>query len=52
MNVRVSTGDTVSIAQTIAEVGPVSSYYSEEGTNLYFAITKDGEPVNPLTLIQ
>ncbi len=52
MNVRVAVGDTVSIAQVIAEVGPVSSYYAEEGTNLYFAVTKDEVPVNPLSLIE
>lgn len=52
MNVRVQEGETVSKAQVIAEVGPVSSYYTEEGTHLYFKMTKDGEPINPLTLIQ
>lgn len=51
-NVCVSTGTTVSKAQTIGEVGPVSSYFTEEGSHLYFAITKDGEAVNPMTLIQ
>lgn len=52
MNVCVSMGDTVSKAQVIGEIGPVSSYYVEEGNHLYFEITKDGEPVNPVTLIQ
>lgn len=52
MNVCVSTGDTISKAQVIGEIGPVSSYYTEEGNHLYFEITKDGEPVNPVTLIQ
>ena len=26
--------------------------YSKEGTNLYFAITKDGKPVDPVSLIE
>lgn len=52
MNVRVEEGQTVSKAEVIAEVGPVSSYYTEEGTHLFFKMTKDGEPINPLTLIQ
>lgn len=52
MNVCVSVGDTVSLGQNIAEIGPVSSYYTKEGTHLYFAVTKDGTPVNPLTLIR
>lgn len=51
-NVCVSKGDTVSKAEVIGEVGPVSSYYTEEGNHLFFEILKDGEPVNPLTLIQ
>lgn len=51
-NVRVSQGDTVTTGQSIADVGPVSSYYSVEGTHLFFEILKDGAPVNPLTLIQ
>lgn len=52
MNVCVSEGDMVSVSQTLAEVAPVSSYFVEEGTNLYFQISKDGEPVNPMDLIQ
>ena len=52
MNVCVNVGDKVSIDQNIAEIGPVSSYYTEEGTHLYFQITKETEPVNPLTLIK
>lgn len=52
MNVCVRVGDTVSMAQNIAEIAPASSYYSEEGPHLYFAISKDGKPVNPMGLIQ
>lgn len=52
MNVCVSVGDTVTMAENIAEVGPASSYYAEEGNHLYFAVTKDGVPVNPMSLIK
>ncbi len=52
MNVCVKAGDSVSKAQVIGEIAPVSTYYTEEGNHLYFEITKDGEPVNPVTLIQ
>lgn len=52
MNVCVGEGDSITTAQNIAEVGPVSSYYTEEGNHLYFAVTKDGVPVSPLTLIK
>lgn len=52
MNVCVEIGDAVSMAENIGEVAPVSSYYAEEGTHLYFGITKDKEPVNPINLIK
>lgn len=52
MNVCVAEGDMVSVSQNIGEVGPVSSYFIEEGTNLYFQVNKDDEPVNPMELIK
>ena len=52
MNVCVKEGNPVATGQNIAEVGAVSDYYSKEGTNLYLAITKDGIPVNPISLIE
>ena len=52
MNVCVAEGDAVSVGQNIAEVAPPSSYYAKEGPHLYFAITKDGVPVNPISLIR
>ncbi|MDD6327469.1 MAG: M23 family metallopeptidase [Eubacteriales bacterium] len=51
-NVSVSEGDTIAKAQQIGEVGPVSSYYEKEGSHLYFAMTKDDEPVNPIVYMQ
>ena len=33
----------------IAEVAAPTKYFSVEGTNVYFKLTKDGEPVNPMT---
>jgi murein DD-endopeptidase MepM/ murein hydrolase activator NlpD len=52
MNVTVSEGDVIASGQNIAEIGPVSSYYTKEGTHLYLALTKDDVPLNPMTLIE
>ena len=52
MNVTVAEGDEVVLGQNLGEVAPVTSYYTEEGTHLYFAMTKDGEPVNPLDFME
>lgn len=52
MNVTVGQGDEVVLGQSLGEIGPVSSYYTEEGTHLYFQMTKDGSPVNPILYIQ
>lgn len=41
-------GDTVERGQVIGYVSEPTKYYSVEGTNLYFAMEKDGEPINPL----
>ncbi len=41
-------GDMVEAGQVIGYVGEPTKYYSVEGSNLYFELLKDGEPVNPL----
>ena len=45
----VSEGSYVSAGDIIAQVSAPTKYYSVEGTNVYFKLTKDGEPVNPLS---
>lgn len=52
MNVCVKVGDDVAVGQVIGEVAPVSSYYKQEGNHLYFKITKDDAPVDPVTLLK
>ncbi len=52
MNVTVSEGEEVVLGQVLGELGPVTAYYTEEGTHLYFEMDKDGEPVNPILYIQ
>ena len=52
MNITVGEGEHVMTSQELGEVGPVSAYYREEGNHVYFAITKDGEEVDPMSMIQ
>lgn len=52
MNVSVGVGDEVVLGQALGEVAPVTAYYTEEGNHLYFQMTKDDEPVNPMIYIQ
>jgi septal ring factor EnvC (AmiA/AmiB activator) len=41
-------GDMVDAGQVIGYVSEPTKYFSVEGSNLYFELQKDGEPVNPL----
>lgn len=48
-NITVSEGSYVNVGDAIGTVAVPTKYYSLEGANVYFKLTKDGEPVNPLT---
>ena len=41
-------GDTVTAGQLLGTVAEPTAYYKEEGPGIYFAMTKDGIPVNPM----
>lgn len=45
----VAEGDRVSAGDLVGKVAAPTIYYSEEGSNVYFKLTKDGNPVDPLT---
>lgn len=45
----VAEGDRVSAGDLVGKVAAPTIYYSEEGPNVYFKLTKDGTPVDPLT---
>ena len=47
-NILVSEGSYVAAGDVIAEVASPTKYFSVEGTNVYFKLTKDGTPVNPM----
>jgi len=46
---QVNVGDAVAVGQVIGYVANPTKYFSLEGSNLYFKLTKDGEPVNPMS---
>lgn len=50
-NVVVNQGDIVTMGAPIGTVANPSVYYSSEGSNLYFKMTKDGEAVNPMDVL-
>lgn len=47
-DITVKEGEYVGVGKKIGRVAAPTKYYSVEGTNVYFKLTKDGEPVNPL----
>lgn len=51
-DVKVALGEHLDAGQVVGTVGEPSRFYSEEGSNLYFAVEKDGNPVDPMLLIQ
>lgn len=47
--IAVAEGDRVSAGDLIGKVAKPTIYYSEEGSNIYLKLTKNGTPVDPLT---
>lgn len=50
--VTVSEGDVVNMGQLIGYVSQPTKYYCEEGSNLYFALEKDGEAADPFLYLE
>ena len=50
-DLAVEEGATVDIGTVIGYIAAPTKYYSEEGSNLYFAMKKDGEPVDPIAYL-
>ena len=50
--VPLATGDVVEAGTTIGYISEPTKYYSVEGSNLYFALKKDGESKNPLEFMK
>lgn len=51
-NITVSEGSYVAAGDIIGNVAHPTKYYSTEGANVYFKLTKDGQPVNPLSKLE
>lgn len=51
-NIQVKEGDHVNQGDYLADVASPTKYYSVEGCNIYFALKKDGKPLNPMTQLQ
>ena len=51
-DIMVLQGDMVSAGDVLGKVAAPTKYYSEEGPNVYFKLTKDGVPVNPLSCLE
>lgn len=49
--IMVEEGDFVEAGVYLGRVAAPTKYYTVEGTNVYFKMTKDGEPVNPLNYL-
>lgn len=51
-NLQVQEGTVVSRGQVIGNVAKTTKYYSVEGDHVSLMVTKDGEPVDPLGLLE
>lgn len=51
-NISVNPGEYVEKGQSVGTVADPTVYYSQEGCNVYFKLTKDGVPVNPLSRLE
>lgn len=47
-DIYLAEGDFVTTGEIIGNVAAPTKYYSVEGANVYFKLTKNGEPINPL----
>ncbi len=49
-DINLQVGDAVAVGDMVGKVAKPTIYYTEEGTNIYVKLTKDGAPVNPMDL--
>ena len=51
-DITVEPGQTVESGTILGYVSDPTKYYVKEGANLYFAMTKDGNPIDPMIYIE
>ncbi|MEQ2372013.1 peptidoglycan DD-metalloendopeptidase family protein [Blautia sp. CLA-JM-H16] len=51
-DLTVEAGDSVKEGEVIGNISSPTKYYSVEGPNLYFAVKKDGVPVDPFEYLE
>ena len=51
-NLAVKEGDSVTRDTVLGYIETTTKYYTKEGDNLYFAVTKDGKPVDPVQYME
>lgn len=51
-DITLEEGQQVKAGDIVGKVAEPTIFYSVEGSNVYFKMTKDGEPVNPLEMIE
>ena len=47
-DISLEPGDRVSAGDVVGKIAKPTIYYTEEGANIYYKLTKDGVPVDPL----
>lgn len=47
----VEEGDTIEEGCVLGYINETTKYYSKEGSNLYFAMKKDGKPIDPIAYL-
>lgn len=51
-DITLEEGQQVKAGDLVGKVAAPTIFYSVEGSNVYFKMTKDGEPVNPLEIME
>lgn len=51
-DIAVTEGQVVQAGDIVGYVAPPTIYYSEEGSNVYFKLTKDGKAIDPLARLK